>query len=100
MEQWDKALKAAQETLIEDLTHVKDVEIWLVGSALKGSDVENLSLNARITFSDDGVEKLRYNMTPKEEKALETPDECMEWCLMYLVRHLIVGRFHSKLKED
>ena len=98
MHDWKKAFTAAQDVITDNLAHVKKTELWLVGGAVMGSNKPQapITLNAKLTFSDDGTEKLRYDIPEELWEELDTPKATFGWVVEYVINHLILPQYFAK----
>ena len=90
--QWEQAYTAAQDVLTDNLAYVKKTELWLVGSA----GVRDITFNAKLTFMDDGYEKLTYDVPNALLDELDTPKAIFGWAVEYIINHLILSQYFAK----
>ena len=83
------AIKVAQDIIVKTFTDIKEVDMWFTGGAVReGSEKDYLSMNFRITYSDNGIEKLTKDVPDDLLSETKTTKEVVQFALLYLAQHI------------
>lgn len=97
-ERLNECSAAAIATLIENIDHLEEIDIWTSGAAT--AEPSRTHLHAKMTFNDKGTEKLYYTLTPRDVLAAgDSARDFYEWVIMHMFKHLVMWQYHSKLKK-
>lgn len=86
-----RADTALQKALVTNFEPLEKVEVWFVGGAVLGSAtnaLDNITLMARLYFTDGGLEKLDYTLKEEDMKWMTGARKMFEWATGYLAAHL------------
>lgn len=99
MNEHEQIFNAAQDVITDNLSHVDDVTLWFVGAAKNGKEKipQQLSLHARLVFTDGRTEMIRYKIPEEMLEELDTIKALFAYGVEYLINHLILPQYFAKL---
>lgn len=96
MDNWARALQAAESAIEENLSQVNRITIWLVGGVSGSTEKDQMSINACIVDYQEETTKLHYDIPDDMVEELDTEKAVMGYAVEVITNHLVLPRYFEK----
>lgn len=100
LEAWNIATAAAQKSIVDELSAVKDIDIWLTGGIVNGkTNEESVHYNYIMDLHEGYKERGKKRITPVIQHQMCSAKSMMRWVASDIVDDLIINSYEKNHKD-